>query len=99
MGSCTEDVTPVFACSWFPSSSGCGRRKREAQGDTRLFLGGNNCGNNYNSYPSNNYNTYPSNNYNNYPSNNYNNYPSNNYNPSNNHGSHYNTNQCICTSL
>ena len=80
---------------------GCGRRKRDAQGDTRLFLGGNNCGNNYNSYPSNNYNTYPSNNYNNYPSNNYNNYPSNNYNqyPSNNHGSHYNTNRCSCTSL
>merc|ERR1711915_536097 len=64
---------------------GCGRRKRDAQGDTRLFLGGNNCGNNFNSYPSNNYNNYPSNNYNQYPS--------------NNHGSHYNTNQCSCTSL
>merc|ERR1712228_1126073 len=62
---------------------GCGRRKRDAQGDTRFFFGGNNCGNNYNSYPSNNYN----------------NYPSNNYNPSNNHGSHYNTNRCSCTSL
>merc|ERR1711915_1163829 len=99
--SCTKDVTPVFACSWFLFSGGCGRRKRDAQGDTRFFLGGNNCGNNYNSYPSNNYNSYPSNNYNNYPSNNYNNYPSNNYNqyPSNNHGSHYNTNQCSCTSL
>merc|ERR1711915_723342 len=46
---------------------GCGRRKRDAQGDTRFFL----CGNNYNSYPSNNYNNYPSNNYNQYPSNNH----------------------------
>merc|ERR1711915_328642 len=27
---------------------GCGRRKRDAQGDTRLFLGGNNHGSHYN---------------------------------------------------